>query len=99
MALFLSGHKDSNLGPPAPKAGALPGCATPRKWCVCVRVSAVEPGFEPGVPLPVRQFSKLVDSATLPLHLTKNGAVLLSISVFCQATAKIQASLRIPNNF
>jgi hypothetical protein len=24
---------------------------------------------------------------------------LLSISVFCQATAKIQASLRIPNNF
>ena len=30
MTFFLSGHQDSNLGPPAPKAGALPGCATPR---------------------------------------------------------------------
>ena len=26
-----SGREDSNLRPPAPKAGALPGCATPRK--------------------------------------------------------------------
>ncbi len=25
-----SGHQDSNLGPPAPKAGTLPDCATPR---------------------------------------------------------------------
>ena len=25
-----SGRPDSNRGPPAPKAGALPGCATPR---------------------------------------------------------------------
>src|SRR5438874_13235897 len=25
-----SGREDSNLRPPAPKAGALPGCATPR---------------------------------------------------------------------
>ena len=25
-----SGRRDSNSGPPAPKAGALPGCATPR---------------------------------------------------------------------
>jgi len=29
--LLVSGHQDLNLGPPAPKAGALPGCATPRK--------------------------------------------------------------------
>jgi hypothetical protein len=29
---------------------------------------AVKPGFEPGVQLPVRQFSKLVVSATHPLH-------------------------------
>ncbi len=35
----------------------------------CVYSLAVEAGFEPAVPLPVRQFSKLVDSATLPLHL------------------------------
>ena len=26
-----SGREDLNLRPPAPKAGALPGCATPRK--------------------------------------------------------------------
>ena len=26
-----SGRKDSNLRPPGPKPGALPGCATPRK--------------------------------------------------------------------
>jgi hypothetical protein len=29
-----SGREDSNLRPPAPKAGALPGCATPRRGCV-----------------------------------------------------------------
>jgi hypothetical protein len=65
MAFCLSGHQDLNLGPPAPKAGALPDCATPRRMCVMVWVCkcecvAVEPGFEPGVPFPVRQFSKLV---------------------------------------
>ena len=27
---FLSGRQDSNLRPPVPKTGALPGCATPR---------------------------------------------------------------------
>ena len=29
-ALFPSGYRDSNAGPPAPKAGALANCATPR---------------------------------------------------------------------
>ncbi len=28
---FWSGREDLNLRPPAPKAGALPGCATPRR--------------------------------------------------------------------
>ncbi len=28
---FWSEYKDSNLGPPGPKPGALPGCATLRK--------------------------------------------------------------------
>ncbi len=28
-----SGRRDLNSGPPAPKAGALPGCATPRQYC------------------------------------------------------------------
>src|ERR1700686_1468092 len=31
LELFWSGREDSNLRPPAPKAGALPGCATPRQ--------------------------------------------------------------------
>lgn len=30
MDSFLSGWQDSNLRPPAPKAGAIPGYATPR---------------------------------------------------------------------
>jgi hypothetical protein len=32
VSLYLpSGRRDSNPGPPAPKAGALPDCATPRR--------------------------------------------------------------------
>ena len=31
LASFLSGREDLNLRPPAPKAGALPDCATPRR--------------------------------------------------------------------
>ncbi|GEM_PF-3941387 len=42
IGFYWSGHQDLNLGPPAPKAGALPGCATPR--------NAVKAGFEPAVP-------------------------------------------------
>jgi hypothetical protein len=30
LRLKWSGREDSNLRPPAPEAGALPGCATPR---------------------------------------------------------------------
>ena len=30
MRILLSGRQDSNLRPPGPKPGALPGCATPR---------------------------------------------------------------------
>jgi hypothetical protein len=29
----LKGREDLNLRPPAPKAGALPDCATPRHFC------------------------------------------------------------------
>ena len=35
-----SGRSDSNRGPPAPKAGALPDCATPRGGAVKVRGKA-----------------------------------------------------------
>src|SRR5471032_850041 len=33
LLLKWSGRPDLNRGPPAPKAGALPGCATPRHNC------------------------------------------------------------------
>ena len=36
MAETWSGRKDSNLRPPGPKPGALPGCATPRNNRVIV---------------------------------------------------------------
>ena len=35
---------------------------------IFIKKNAVEAGFEPAVRLPVRQFSKLVVSATHPLH-------------------------------
>ena len=55
----MSGWQDSNLRPPAPKAGALTGLRyTPSM--------AERGGFEPPVPLRVRQFSKLLVSATHP---------------------------------
>jgi hypothetical protein len=124
----MSGWQDSNLRPPAPKAGAIPGYATPRNgicfyWSILITlpsnlvgvagfepttscsqsrrdtglrytpnlvsvfpffegsakkqfifdksyfdffffISAERAGFEPAVPLPVRQFSKLFLSAT-----------------------------------
>jgi hypothetical protein len=34
--MFWSGRRDLNSGPPAPKAGALPGCATPRLKCFMI---------------------------------------------------------------
>lgn len=61
VKLLLSGWQDSNLRPPAPKAGAMTGLRyTPKTF------SAERAGFEPAVPFPVRQFSKLVVSATHP---------------------------------
>ena len=36
MTFTQSGRPDSNRGPPAPKAGALPSCATPRKLLLCI---------------------------------------------------------------
>ena len=56
----MSGWQDSNLRPPAPKAGALTGLRyTPN-------IFAERGGFEPPVGLPLRQFSKLLVSATHP---------------------------------
>ncbi len=54
-AFNLSGYQDSNLGPPAPKAGALPDCATSRTCYFRMRYIPKfgwTPGFEPGT-LPI----------------------------------------------
>ena len=34
IVIILSGYQDSNLGPPAPKAGALTGLRYTPKWVV-----------------------------------------------------------------
>ncbi len=54
-----SGWQDSNLRPPAPKAGAITGLRyTPKDK------KAESKGFEPLVQFPIRMFSKHVLSAT-----------------------------------
>ena len=54
-----SGWQDSNLRPPAPKAGAITGLRyTPKEK------KAESKGFEPLVQFPIRMFSKHVLSAT-----------------------------------
>ena len=60
---FVSGWQDSNLRPPAPKAGALTGLRyTPNYILFCG-----ERGIRtPGTSFPVRMFSKHVVSATHP---------------------------------
>ena len=50
---FLSGYQDSNLGPPAPKAGALTGLRyIPKMFCCGGLTPPLVgiPGFEPGTP-------------------------------------------------
>lgn len=74
-SLCSSGRQDSNLRPPGPKPDALPACATPRTRIDSIRyqvffVACGEGGIRTrGTRLSVRQFSKLLDSATLPPHL------------------------------
>ena len=41
-----SGREDLNLRPPAPKAGALPGCATPRPVCQAPQATGWTPGCQ-----------------------------------------------------
>ena len=59
MAKFWSGWQDSNLRPPAPKAGAI----TELRYTPSAK-RAESKGFEPLVQLPIRLFSKQVLSAT-----------------------------------
>ena len=90
----MSGQKDSNLRPPAPKAGALAGLRhTPKKKTTLIvfPLSGGEGGIRtPGTPCGVRQFSKLLVSATHPplrefawIAGAKIGIFLLSPSIFC----------------
>ncbi len=70
LVFSLSGQKDSNLRPPAPKAGALAGLRhTPKKKTMQPSSSFFrgEGGIRtPGTHCWIRQFSKLLVSATHP---------------------------------
>ena len=79
---FLSGYQDSNLGPPGPKPGALTGLRyTPKYY-------GGERGIRtPGTGYPVRQFSKLVVSATHPPLRERLGKSMKTF-VFCKGLAK-----------
>ena len=65
--MFSSGYQDSNLGPPAPKAGALTGLRyTPKT----IKKNAVEARFELAVP--VSKYADLANRWFQPLtHSTK----------------------------
>ena len=88
----LSGQKDSNLRPPAPKAGALAGLRhTPKKKTIYHRLLsfAEKGGFEP--PVPIAGYDSLANCWFQPLtHLSsvvncgaKLGFFLLTASNFC----------------
>ena len=89
--IFKSGQKDSNLRPPAPKAGALAGLRhTPKKKTILHRLLsfAEKGGFEP--PVPIAGYDSLANCWFQPLtHLSsalncgaKVGFFLLLASVF-----------------
>jgi hypothetical protein len=73
MITILSGWQDSNLRPPAPKAGAIPGYATPRKLKPYTKLKTINlllsimrrvRDSNPRYPCEVRQFSKRLLSAS-----------------------------------
>src|SRR3954464_7041094 len=79
-----SGREDSNLRPPAPKAGALPGCATPRRSDGGVYLdprgprkaaSVLPPGqrFEHG-PQPQKRTSAMAQAVLLRRRQLRQGA-------------------------
>ena len=72
LVFSLSGQKDSNLRPPAPKAGALAGLRhTPKKKTILHRLPsfAEKGGFEP--PVPIAGYDSLANCWFQPLtHLS-----------------------------
>ena len=90
--IFRSGQKDSNLRPPAPKAGALAGLRhTPKKKTIHHRLLsfAEKGGFEP--PVPIAGYDSLANCWFQPLtHLSsalncgaKVGFFPIPTNVFC----------------
>ena len=76
LFIFKSGRSDSNTRPPAPKAGALTGL----RYAPNILKYCGEGGIRTlGTVLPVRQFSKLLISASHPPHQCKE---LFSIPCF-----------------
>ena len=96
----MSGYQDSNLGPPAPKAGALTGLRyTPKlliRYILYLTKTSGEGGIRTlGTVLPVRQFSKLLISASHPPHLLIRTTNFQNVFVtpFAKRTTKIEISI------
>ncbi len=72
-----SGRPDSNRRPPAPKAGALPGCATPRSASILPQLNR-RAGFSDEILEPRRAFPEGRDSrpitGKLPATATQSGS-------------------------
>ena len=83
--IFRSGQKDSNLRPPAPKAGALAGLRhTPKKKTIFHRLLsfAEKGGFEP--PVPIAGYDSLANCWFQPLtHLSRCELRCKSRLFFC----------------
>jgi hypothetical protein len=98
MITILSGWQDSNLRPPAPKAGAIPGYATPRKFKPQTKLKTITLHLSimrrvrdsnPRYPCEVRQFSKRLLSAS-QATLLNTFKVSLSIPILCLGCAKVR---------
>ena len=71
LSFLKSGRQDSNLRPPVPKTGALPGCATPRFIGFAFRMIEVgATGFEPATTC--SQNRSATGLRYTPLKLTNN---------------------------
>ena len=84
-AKIMSGHPDSNWGSPAPKAGAITGLRYAPRYLLLLKKTPLGASFwrrrgdsNPRYPNRVRQFSKLLVSATHPPLRLSNSVKFLS---------------------
>ena len=68
LAQSWSGREDSNLRPPAPKAGALPGCATPRRGRMSIMQDSKRQLFFPNASIFFRQISSAATQSKFDRH-------------------------------